>query len=279
MDKPAGVSSHDVVNAVRRATGERRVGHAGTLDPFATGLLVVLVGRATRLAQYVRDEPKRYEARVRFGSETETEDLGGAVTREAPLPSREALEAAALTLVGEIAQVPPAYSAKRIDDKRAYAMARTGEAVVLAPVTVRVHALTFTANPGHAQYAHGLSLERTAQMVAQGRGKRGANITYVDNTLQHMQVLAVHLKDARTWLAKDESRLTEEEKLKLEELMAGNAQLRKMIEMRRDLQAIWSRSNSSREQLVSQLHAWCQRAEESGLASLREFSLRLRRYA
>ena len=71
MDKPAGVSSHDVVNAVRRATGERRVGHAGTLDPFATGLLVVLVGRATRLAQYVRDEPKRYEARVRFGSETE----------------------------------------------------------------------------------------------------------------------------------------------------------------------------------------------------------------
>ena len=102
---------------------------------------------------------------------------------------------------------------------------------------------------------------------------------FFSNEVQHMQVLAVHLKDARTWLAKDESRLTEEEKLKLEELMAGNAQLRKMIEMRRDLQAIWSRSNSSREQLVSQLHAWCQRAEESGLASLREFSLRLRRYA
>ena len=102
---------------------------------------------------------------------------------------------------------------------------------------------------------------------------------FFSNEVQHMQVLAVHLKDARVWLAKDESRLTEEEKLKLEELMAGNAQLRKMIEMRRDLQAIWSRSNSSREQLVSQLHAWCQRAEESGLASLREFSLRLRRYA
>ena len=102
---------------------------------------------------------------------------------------------------------------------------------------------------------------------------------FFSNEVQHMQVLAVHLRDARTWLAKDESRLTEEEKLKLEELMAGNAQLRKMIEMRRDLQAIWSRSNSSREQLVSQLHAWCQRAEESGLASLREFSLRLRRYA
>jgi stearoyl-CoA desaturase (delta-9 desaturase) len=102
---------------------------------------------------------------------------------------------------------------------------------------------------------------------------------FFSNEVQHMQVLAVHLKDARTWLSKDESRLTEEEKVKLEELMASNAQLRKMIEMRRDLQAIWSRSNSSREQLVSQLHAWCQRAEDSGLTSLREFSLRLRRYA
>jgi stearoyl-CoA desaturase (delta-9 desaturase) len=94
-----------------------------------------------------------------------------------------------------------------------------------------------------------------------------------------MQVLAAHLSDARTWLAKDESRLTEQEKAKLEELMASNAQLRKMIEMRRDLQAIWSRSSASREQLVFQLHAWCQRAEDSGLTSLREFSLRLRRYA
>jgi stearoyl-CoA desaturase (delta-9 desaturase) len=102
---------------------------------------------------------------------------------------------------------------------------------------------------------------------------------FFSNEVQHMQVLAAHLDDARTWLAKDESRLTEQEKLKLEELMAGNAQLRKMIEMRRDLQAIWSRSSATKEQLLSQLHAWCQHAEESGLTSLREFSLRLRRYA
>ena len=102
---------------------------------------------------------------------------------------------------------------------------------------------------------------------------------FFNNEVQHMQVLASHLSDARTWLAKDETRLSEEEKLKLEELMASNAQLRKMIEMRRDLQAIWGRSSHSREQLVSQLHAWCQRAEDSGLTSLREFSLRLRRYA
>ncbi|WP_114662983.1 acyl-CoA desaturase [Polynucleobacter necessarius] len=102
---------------------------------------------------------------------------------------------------------------------------------------------------------------------------------FFNNEVQHMQVLAAHLSDARTWLSKDESRLTEGERAKLEELMASNAQLHKMIEMRRDLQAIWGRSSATREQLVSQLHAWCQRAEDSGLASLREFSLRLRRYA
>lgn len=103
--------------------------------------------------------------------------------------------------------------------------------------------------------------------------------SFFSNEVQHMQVLASHLSDARSWLAKDESRLTEQEKAKLEELIASNAQLRKMIEMRRDLQAIWSRSSATREQLVSQLHAWCQHAEDSGLTSLREFSLRLRRYA
>ena len=102
---------------------------------------------------------------------------------------------------------------------------------------------------------------------------------FFSNEVQHMQVLATHLTDARTWLAKDETRLTEQEKVKLEELMASNAQLRKMIEMRRDLQAIWGRSNATGEQLLAQLHVWCQRAEDSGLSSLRDFSLRLRRYA
>ncbi|SNX28001.1 stearoyl-CoA desaturase (delta-9 desaturase) [Polynucleobacter meluiroseus] len=102
---------------------------------------------------------------------------------------------------------------------------------------------------------------------------------FFSHEAQHMQVLAAHLNDARTWLCKDESRLSEEEKLKLEELIATNAQLRKMVEMRRDLQAIWGRSNASGEQLLAQLHTWCQQAEDSGLNSLKEFSLRLRRYA
>lgn len=138
MDKPAGVSSHDVVGAARRALGQRRIGHAGTLDPFATGLLVLLVGRATRLLPHLPGEPKVYEAVVRFGSETDTEDPLGAVTREAPLPTRDALLGALSTLIGAIDQVPPAYSAKRVDGTRAYKRARAGAEVHLAPVRVQV---------------------------------------------------------------------------------------------------------------------------------------------
>ena len=102
---------------------------------------------------------------------------------------------------------------------------------------------------------------------------------FFSKEVQQMQVLASHLNDARTWLCKDEARMSEEEQAKLEELMGTDAQLRKMIEMRRDLQAIWGRSNATGEQLLAQLHTWCQRAEESGLSHLRDFSLRLRRYA
>jgi tRNA pseudouridine55 synthase len=141
VDKPAGVSSHDVVALARRSLGEKRIGHGGTLDPFATGLLVLFAGRATRLIQYVRDDPKRYEAELRFGTETDTEDLLGAVIRAAPLPSRAALEAALPAFVGEIDQVPSTYSAKRVDGRRAYDLARKGVAVVLKPARVTVHEL------------------------------------------------------------------------------------------------------------------------------------------
>jgi tRNA pseudouridine55 synthase len=139
VDKPAGVTSHDVVLAARRAFGESRIGHAGTLDPFATGLLVVMVGRATRVLPYLQGEPKEYEATIRFGAETDTEDLHGAVVREASLPARARLVDAMRALTGEIAQVPPAYSAKRVDGRRAYDLARAGAVVELAPVAVRVH--------------------------------------------------------------------------------------------------------------------------------------------
>jgi tRNA pseudouridine55 synthase len=140
IDKPAGVTSHDVVNVARRALGESRIGHAGTLDPFATGLLVLLVGSATRLLPHVSGDPKVYEATIRFGTETDTEDLLGTPTTAAPPPTRAAVDAAIATLVGELDQIPPAYSAKRVGGRRAYDLAREGAAVTLAPARVRVDA-------------------------------------------------------------------------------------------------------------------------------------------
>jgi tRNA pseudouridine55 synthase len=146
VDKPAGRSSHDIVAIVRRAARSRRVGHAGTLDPFATGLLVVAVGQATRLLPYVVGEPKVYDATIRFGAETDTDDATGTVTREAPLPAADVLTDAVhpqrleaeAQFTGVIAQVPPAFSAKHVDGQRAYDLARKGREVSLAPVNVRV---------------------------------------------------------------------------------------------------------------------------------------------
>jgi tRNA pseudouridine55 synthase len=138
VDKPANVSSHDMALAVRWSLGQRSVGHSGTLDPFATGLLVMLVGRATRLLRYIDDDPKIYEASIRFGTETDTQDLHGAVTKSASLPSRDAVSVTLPSLTGMVSHVPPAYSAKRVKGRRAYDMARQGIDVELEPVTVRV---------------------------------------------------------------------------------------------------------------------------------------------
>ena len=139
VDKPAGMTSHDVVAIVRRATQSRRVGHTGTLDPFATGLLVVLVGRGTRLIPYIDGEPKVYEAVIRFGAETDTDDGTGVVTRTSAVPSNVAIAEGIARLTGEIDQVPPAYSAKKVDGTRAYDAARRGEALDLKSSRVTVH--------------------------------------------------------------------------------------------------------------------------------------------
>jgi len=138
VDKPAGVTSHDVVLAARRAFGEKRVGHAGTLDPFATGLLVLLFGRATRLLPHLEGVPKEYEAAMTFGRETDTDDLAGTTVREAPAPSDEAIHAALPHLTGTLHQLPPAYSAKRVGGRRAYEAARAGDALELTPAVVQV---------------------------------------------------------------------------------------------------------------------------------------------
>ena len=139
VDKPEGVTSHDVVTVARRALGTRRVGHTGTLDPFATGLLVLLVGGATRLQPYVEGEPKVYDATIRFGVETDTGDVTGAPIREAALPPESSVADGIAALTGRIEQVPPAYSAKQVGGVRAYDAARRGTPLDLRPVSVVVH--------------------------------------------------------------------------------------------------------------------------------------------
>jgi tRNA pseudouridine55 synthase len=139
VDKPAGVTSHDVVNEARRALHTRRIGHAGTLDPFATGLLVLLVGHATRLLPYLNGEPKVYEATISFGAETDTDDVTGTVTRSADLPDTSRVPVAIESLTGTFDQTPPSYSAKQVEGRRAYQVARRGGSLDLAPVRVTVH--------------------------------------------------------------------------------------------------------------------------------------------
>lgn len=144
IDKPAGWTSHDVVAVVRRQVGTRAVGHTGTLDPFATGLLVVVVGRATRLARFAEGLEKRYRARIRFGAATDTDDATGTVVERRDVtdwPDRAAMTAAAVALSGVQWQRPPAYSAKHVAGERSYQLARRGEAVDLAPVQVDILSL------------------------------------------------------------------------------------------------------------------------------------------
>jgi len=143
IDKPSGLTSHDVVARARHILHERRIGHTGTLDPFATGVLVILVGRATRLAQFLSDVEKEYEAIIRLGYSTDTGDRTG---NPIPGPSsqprdwtEEEIEAALQTFRGEIDQVPPMYSAKKVQGKKLYELARRGESVERKPVHVCIY--------------------------------------------------------------------------------------------------------------------------------------------
>jgi tRNA pseudouridine55 synthase len=139
INKPRSWTSHDVVARVRRVAGERRVGHAGTLDPLAEGVLPVLLGRATRLAAYIQAQPKTYVATIALGTATTTDDAEGSVVATAPVP---AFDAAVLERFrGEIQQTPPAYSALKVGGRRAYAVARRGGAVTLEPRRVTIHDL------------------------------------------------------------------------------------------------------------------------------------------
>jgi len=140
--KPAGPTSHDVVALVRRLAASKRIGHGGTLDPFASGVLPLFLGGATRLVEYHLGDPKTYRATICFGATSTTDDLDGELTpSDGPAPTRETVAAALATMVGPQQQQPPMYSAIQVGGRRAYRMARGGETPVLSPRSVTIHAL------------------------------------------------------------------------------------------------------------------------------------------
>ncbi len=152
IDKPAGITSHDVVARCRRILKTKKIGHTGTLDPFATGVMVILVGKATRLAQFLDKDEKEYEAVVRFGFETDTGDSTG-VPRESEgeigslndiFPR---LQTAAKEFTGEILQTPPMYSAKKVEGKKLYELARKGIEIEREAVPVMIHRLEILGKP------------------------------------------------------------------------------------------------------------------------------------
>ncbi|MHC1740718.1 MAG: tRNA pseudouridine(55) synthase TruB [Anaerolineaceae bacterium] len=142
IDKPVGMTSHDVVQVIRKGTNIRRAGHTGTLDPRASGVLIVLVGPAVRLSEYVSASDKRYQAIITLGKTTDTFDEDGKQTSTAPVNvTEEQFEKELMSFVGDIEQVPPPYSAVKVQGRKAYEMAREGEEVDLAPRIISVYSL------------------------------------------------------------------------------------------------------------------------------------------
>ncbi len=143
VDKPVGMTSHDVVQVVRKGTNIRRAGHTGTLDPRASGVLVILIGPAVRLSEYVSASDKRYQAVLRLGATTDTYDADGRILTTAPVDKLTEMqfEEALDTFIGEIEQVPPPYSAIKIKGRKAYEMARQGEEVDLSPRKIHMYSL------------------------------------------------------------------------------------------------------------------------------------------
>lgn len=198
MDKPAGLTSHDAVQRVRRALRTRQAGHTGTLDPFATGLLVVLVGRATRLARFVESEAKTYLATVRLGVRTDTDDLTGAVLEERPAGglTKDRVEAALRGFLGEQVQRPPIYSAKHVGGQRSYRLARRGAEVELPPIRVTVHRAELVAwEPPAATFRATVSAGTYLRALGRDLGERlevGGHLT----ALRREAIGALRVEDA-----------------------------------------------------------------------------------
>lgn len=196
MDKPAGMTSHDVVARARRVRGERSIGHTGTLDPFATGLLVLLVGKGTRVARFLDGLGKTYLATARLGQRTATDDLTGepvGPAHEGPLPAREEIARVLAGFEGVQAQRPPAFSARKQDGERAYARARRGEAVELAPSEVTVYQAELLSVEGpEVTFRVTVSTGTYVRAIARDLGERlgtGAHLTALRReSIGHLRV-------------------------------------------------------------------------------------------
>ena len=146
LDKPVGPTSHDMVGMMRRLTGTRRIGHAGTLDPLASGVLPILVGGATRFSAELTGGSKRYDATIRLGMRSATDDAEGPLEPvDAPIPDEAAVRGALAAFVGTIEQVPPAFSARKVGGRTAHRAARAGEPIALMPRSVTIHGLDLLA--------------------------------------------------------------------------------------------------------------------------------------
>jgi tRNA pseudouridine55 synthase len=201
VDKPAGMTSHDVVQRVRRVLGLRAVGHTGTLDPFATGLLVLLLGRATRLARFLDRQTKQYLATARLGIRTSTDDLTGRVTAQSSdweLVSRSTVERELGGLEGEQLQQPPQYSAKQVAGERSYRKARRGEVASLEPARVTVHLIELIEyQPPDVTFRAEVSTGTYIRALARDLGERlgvGAHLT----ELRRQAIGSLRVEDAVT---------------------------------------------------------------------------------
>jgi tRNA pseudouridine55 synthase len=174
IDKPPGLTSHDVVDAVRRVAGQRQVGHTGTLDPFATGVMVLVLGKATRLANRVSRTDKLYRGEIVLGKVTATYDREGEVTETGAVDHLDAsgIQAAMGLLRGTVQQIPPPYSAKKVSGKRLYEYARAGERVEVEPKTVTVHEFTLLRwDPPVVQFETRVSAGTYARSLAHDLGR------------------------------------------------------------------------------------------------------------
>jgi tRNA pseudouridine55 synthase len=233
IDKPPGLTSHDVVARVRRILGERRTGHTGTLDPFATGVLVILAGRATRLAQFLSGAEKEYEAIVRFGYATDTGDATGKRLETTNAQhatgqivhgwSGREIEAALSGLRGEIEQVPPMYSAKKVQGRKLYELARRGVEIERAAVRVSIRELEVVPRDDGSLLQVGE--DGTSDLRVRVVCSAGTYIRTLAESIGERLGVAAHLASLRRTRAGD---FRVEDALSLEELQerteAGNAQ-------------------------------------------------------